>query len=150
MPGPMTKRETREFLAGPHVAVLGVPRGDDRPPHATPVWYAYEPGGDITFFTGTRGRKSRKAGLIEAAGVASLTVQREEFPYKYVTAECAVVGVDPPPSAEQVLAVARRYLPEGQARAFVEAEMGRPSGEFVLFTLRPVRWLTFDFAGEAG
>ena len=146
---PMTEQERRAFLAGLHVAVLSIARGGDRPPHATPVWYAYEAGGDVTFFTGTRGRRSRKAELVEAAGVLSLTVQREEFPYGYVTVEGTVVAVDRPPTVEQALAVARRYMPEEQARGFVEAEIGHPAGEFVLFTVRPDRWLTFDFADEA-
>jgi uncharacterized protein len=150
MPRPMTEQERQEFLAGQHVAVLSVAGGDDRPPHTTPLWYGYVPGGDITFFTGTQGRRSRKAGLIERAGALSLTVQREEFPYRYVTVEGTVVGADRPPSAEQVLAVVRRYLPEEQAKWFVRAELEDPSPEFVLFTVRPDRWLTFDFADEAG
>jgi hypothetical protein len=29
-------------------------------------------------------------------------------------------------------------------------ELDHPSPEFVLFTVRPDRWLTFDFADEAG
>lgn len=147
---PMTDPERQRFLAGPHVAVLSIGRGNNRPPHTTPVWYAYEPGGDVTFFTGTQGRRSRKAELVGEAGMLSLTVQREEFPYGYVTVEGTIVGEDRPPSVEQALAVARRYMPEEQARGFVEAEIGHPSGEFVLFTVRPDRWLTFDFAGEAG
>jgi nitroimidazol reductase NimA-like FMN-containing flavoprotein (pyridoxamine 5'-phosphate oxidase superfamily) len=147
---PMTEQERQSFLSGPHVAVLSIARDGGRAPHATPVWYAYEPGGDVTFFTGTQGRRSRKAELIGKAGAASLTVQQEEFPYRYVSVEGTVVSEDRPPSAEQVLAVARRYLPEEQARGFAEAELGHPSGEFVLFTLRPDRWLSFDFAAEAG
>ncbi len=147
MPRQMTERESQEFLAGPRVAVLSVADGD-RPPHATPVWYAYEPGGNVSFFTGTQGRRSRKARLVERAGAVSLTVQREEFPYGYVTIRGAVVGADRPPSAEQALAVARRYMPEEQARGFVQAELESPSGEFVLFTIRPDSWMTFDFADE--
>lgn len=150
MPGPMTEQVREEFLAEPRVAVLSIARGGDQPPHTTPVWYAYEPGGDVTFFTGTQGRKSRKAELVEGAGVLSLTVQREEFPYRYVTVEGTVVAVDRPPTAEQALAVARRYMPEEQARGFIEAELGHPTPEFVLFTIQPDRWLTFDFADEAG
>src|SRR5215203_4263394 len=150
MPRRMTEQERQEFLAEPHVAVLSVARGGDRPPHTTPVWYGYLPGGNITFFRGTQGRRSRKAGHIEKAGVLSLTVQREEFPYRYVTVEGTVVGADRPPSAEQMLAVARRYLPEEQAQWFVKAELEYPASEFVLFTVRPDRWLTFDFADEAG
>ena len=147
---PMTERERQEFLTGPHVAVLSIARDGGRAPHATPVWYAYEPGGDVTFFTGTQGRQSRKAELIGKAGAVSLTVQQEEFPYRYVTVEGTVVSEDRPPSAEQALAVARRYLPEEHAQGFVEAELGHPAPEFVLFTVRPDRWLTFDFAAEAG
>ena len=144
----MTENERQEFLAGPHIGVLSVAAGDDRPPHTTPVWYAYEPGASITFFTGTQGRKSRKAGLIEKARVLSLTVQREEFPYKYVTVEGTVVGSDRPPSAEQMLAIAGRYLPEETAQGFVEAELGHTGSGPVLFTVRPDRWLTFDFAED--
>jgi PPOX class probable F420-dependent enzyme len=146
----MTERERQEFLAGPHVAVLSIARDGGRAPHSTPVWYAYEPGGDVTFFTGTQGRRSRKAELIGKAGAVSLTVQQEEFPYRYVTVEGTVVSEDRPPSAEQALTVARRYLPEEHAQGFVEAELGHPAPEFVLFTVRPDRWLTFDFAAEAG
>jgi uncharacterized protein len=148
MPGPITVDERQEFLAGRHVGVVSVARGDSRPPHSTPVWYAYEPGGNISFFTGTQGRRSRKAGLVREAGVLSFLVQHEEFPYRYVTVEGTVVGEDRPPSTEQVLAVVRRYLPEEQAQWFVDAELGQPSSEFVLFTVRPDRWLSFDFSEE--
>ena len=68
MAGRMNEQERQRFLADTHVAVLSIARGAGRPPHATPVWYAYEPGGDITFFTGTQGRRSRKAGLVREAG----------------------------------------------------------------------------------
>lgn len=150
MPRPMTEQEGQRFLSEPRIGVLSVARGDDRPPHTTPVWYAYEPGGNLTFFTGTQGRRSRKAELVEGAGVLSLTVQREEFPYGYVTVECTVVRADRPPSAEQALAVARRYMPEQQAQGFVGTELGHPASEFVLFTARPDRWLTFDFSDDVG
>ena len=148
MPGPMTEDERQEFLAGLHVGVVSVARGDGRPPHATPVWYVYEPGGNISFFTGTQGRRSRKAELVREVGALSFLVQHEEFPYGYVTVEGTVVGEDRPPSEEQVLAVVRRYLPEEQARWFVDSELRQPSSEFVLFTVRPDRWLSFDFSDE--
>ena len=148
MPGPMTKGERQEFLAGRHVGVVSVARGDGRPPHSTPVWYAYEPGGNISFFTGTQGRRSRKAELVREVGALSFLVQNEEFPYRYVTVEGTVMGEDRPPSEEQVLAVVRRYLPEEQARWFVDSELRQPSQEFVLFTIRPDRWLSFDFSDE--
>lgn len=78
----------------------------------------------------------------------SLSVQRADFPYKYATVEGTVVGVDRPPSMEQMLAVVRRCLPEEQAQGFVEAELGRSKSELMLFTVRPDRWLTADFAED--
>jgi hypothetical protein len=148
MPRRMTEKERQEFLAEPRIGVLSVARGDDRPPHTTPVWYAYEPGADLTFFTGTQGRISRKAELVRRAGVLSLTVQREEFPYKYVTVEGSVIGLDSSPSAEQMLAIVGRYLPEEAAQGFVQAELAHPASGPIHFTVRPDRWLTFDFSDE--
>ena len=148
MPRQMTPQERQEFLAEPHVGVLSVASDDDRPPLTVPLWYGYEPGGNITFFTATQGRKARKTGLIRKVGVMSLCVQREEFPYKYVTVEGTVVEEDRPPSAEPMLAIARRYLPEEAAQWFVKAELGHPSSELVLFTVRPDRWLTADFTDD--
>ncbi|WP_028921254.1 pyridoxamine 5'-phosphate oxidase family protein [Pseudonocardia acaciae] len=149
MPRTLTATERERFLAEPHIGVLSVasdPDVDgDRAPLTVPVWYAYEPGGDITFFTGTQGRNARKTRLLERAGRFSFCVQQPTYPYKYVTAECAVVKADRAPRQEQVQAIVGRYLPEDAARGFAESETARPSGTFVLFTARPERWLSFDF-----
>jgi len=142
----MTDQEREAFLAEPRIGVLSVASGNDRPPLTVPLWYGYEPGGNLSFFTGTRGRKARKTELIRAAGVISLVVQQEVMPYKYVTVEGTVIQIDRPPSADQVLAIARRYLPEDQARGFVQGELAHPGSELVLFTIRPGRWLTADFS----
>jgi hypothetical protein len=37
----------------------------------------------------------------------------------------------------QALAIVRRYLPEAQAQGFVAAELDHPTGEFVLYSVRP-------------
>ena len=150
MPRHLTEHEREEFLAESHIAVLSVASDDHRPPLAVPVWYGYQPGGNLSFFTGTQGRKARKIGLIEQAGVLTLKVQRDEFPYRYVTVEGTVVRADRPPSAAQMLAIVRRYLPEVHAQGFVAAELERPESELVLFTVRPDRWLTLDFGDEVG
>lgn len=150
MPRVLTEQEREEFLAGLHVGLLSVTGESGRPPLAMPTWYRYQPGGNITFFTGTQGRKARKIELIQKAGVVSLSVQREEFPYKYVTVEGSVVKADQPPSAEQMLTIVRRYLPEEAAQAFVAAELARPGSMVVLFTVRPDRWWTGDFGEDAG
>jgi nitroimidazol reductase NimA-like FMN-containing flavoprotein (pyridoxamine 5'-phosphate oxidase superfamily) len=144
----MTEPEREAFLAEPRVAVLSVAGDGDRPPLTVPIWYHYQPGGNVTFFTGTQGRKARKIGLIERAGVVSLCVQQPQQPYRYVTVEGAVIDADRPPAAAQALAIARRYLPEEFAQGFVAAELERPASEWVLFTVRPERWLSLDFAAD--
>jgi hypothetical protein len=142
----MNEQQRQAFLAEPHIGVLSVASDGNRPLLTIPLWYAYTPGGDLTFFTGTQGRKARKTGLIEQAGMVSLCVQRAEFPYKYVTVEGTVIGTDRPPSREGMLAIIRRYLPEEQAQGFVAAELAQPSPTLVLLTIRPDRWLAADFS----
>jgi nitroimidazol reductase NimA-like FMN-containing flavoprotein (pyridoxamine 5'-phosphate oxidase superfamily) len=135
----LTDHERQTFLAEPHIGVLSVAGDAGRPPLMMPVWYGYQSGGNLSFFTGMQGRKARKTTRIEEAGVLSLLVQREEIPYKYVTVEGTVVQIDRPPAAEQVLAIVRRYLPEEYAQGFVKAELDDPSPHFVHFTVRPDR-----------
>jgi PPOX class probable F420-dependent enzyme len=142
----MTKDEREAFLADTHVCVLSVINDGDRPPHASPVWYGYEPGGTITFFSNSQGRTSRKSILVERAGKVAITVQSETFPYRFVTVEGTVTRADRPPPADGVLAIVRRYLPEEQAQGFVRAELDRPDSTLVLFTIRPDRWLSADYA----
>ncbi|GAB3491223.1 pyridoxamine 5'-phosphate oxidase family protein [Amycolatopsis cihanbeyliensis] len=143
----MTRTQREEFLADTRIAVLSVASDDHRPPLTVPVFYGYQPGGEITFFTGTEGRRARKTRLIERAKVLSICVQREEPPFQYVTVEGTLAGIERPPSAEQLRNVIRRYVPEDVARQWVEEEIGNPAGTLVLFRVRPDRWLSMD-AGE--
>lgn len=85
MPRRMAQQEREAFLAEPRVGVVSVASDDGRPPLVVPLWCGYRPGEDITFFTGTQGRTARKTALIERAGVLSLSVQHDEFPYKLFT-----------------------------------------------------------------
>ena len=146
----MTKDEREAFLADLHVAVMSVASDSDRPPLTVPIWYAYQPGGNLSIFTGSHRRKARKSRLIERAGVLSLSVQQETPPYKFVTVEGTVVQTDRPPSADQLYAIISRYLSEEMAQGFVAEELGRENSELVLYTIRPVRWITFDFSEDAG
>jgi nitroimidazol reductase NimA-like FMN-containing flavoprotein (pyridoxamine 5'-phosphate oxidase superfamily) len=129
--------------------VLSLPSDDERPPLAFPVWYGYQPGGQITYYTHRGEPKSRKLRLLHEGSVVSLCVQREELPYKYVTVEGTVVEENETPTAEQMLAIVRRYLPDDDARAYLDGE--RASGaKLVLFTIRPDRWAGLDFGEDAG
>ncbi len=150
MPRDLKDSEAQAFLAEKHIAVLSLPSDDARPPLAFPIWYGYEPGGDITYYTHRTARKSRKQRLLGAGTVVSLCVQREELPYKYVTAEGTVVAVDESPSMEQMLAIVRRYLPEDAAQGYVMGEVENPDVDLVLFSIRPDRWSGYDFGDDTG
>ncbi len=130
------------FLAALHVGVLSVAADDGRPPASVPIWYDYIPGQNIRVNTGS---SSRKAKLIERAGVVTLVVQREEPPYQYVVVEGTVIETTKPTPIEVREEIAIRYLGDEGGRAFVQSLEGQES---VLFTIRPDRWITADFSGE--
>lgn len=146
----MTESECQVFLAEPRVGVLSVASDAERPPLTVPIWYCYQPGGNITLLTGTQGRTVRKARLIHKAGAVSLLVQVDQFPYKYVTVEGTVVQAHQPPTADQMFAIVRRYLPEEQVQAFVQYEVSNPSDTLILFTIRPDRWISTDYSADDG
>lgn len=137
-----TETERQEFLAAKHVGVLSVAATDGRPPASVPIWYDYTPGGNVRIMTGP---SSRKARLIDRAGVVTLVVQREEPPYQYVVIEGAVVDTTNPAPPDVQEAIAIRYLGEEGGRAFVRSMEGV---EEVLFTIRPDRWLSADFTDD--
>jgi nitroimidazol reductase NimA-like FMN-containing flavoprotein (pyridoxamine 5'-phosphate oxidase superfamily) len=139
----MTEQEREEFLADVHVGVLSVAGGAGRPPTSVPTFYAYEPGGEITMFTGTQRRAPKRIDLIKEAGVVTLVVQREQMPPAYVAVEAELVEVGKP-TPEQMLTIARRYMPEEHAQGYVQTELGDPENLVTLFTFRPTRWLTSD------
>jgi nitroimidazol reductase NimA-like FMN-containing flavoprotein (pyridoxamine 5'-phosphate oxidase superfamily) len=139
----MSKQQREEFLAGSHVGVLSVTGEPGHPPTSVPTFYAYEPGGELTMFTGTQRRAPKRIELIKAAGVVSFVVQREEMPPAYVTVEAELVEVSKP-TPEQMLTIARRYMPEEHAQGYVQTELGDPENLVTLMTFRPTRWLTSD------
>jgi uncharacterized protein len=134
--------ERQSFLEAVHVGVLSVAAEDGRPPASVPIWYDYAPGGNIRVNTGA---SSRKAKLIERAGVVTLVVQREDPPYQYVIVEGTVVETTSPTPTDIRESIAIRYLGEEGGRAFVRGMEGQDT---VLFTIRPDRWITADFSGE--
>lgn len=136
----MTESERQEFLAGLHVGVLGIERADG-PPLVLPVWYSYEPGGDVEVLTSASSLKGR---LIAAAGRASLCAQEEALPYKYVTvegsAEIDVLGAD---AKAAVLPMAIRYLGEEMGRGYAS---GDTAADEIRIRIRPERWFSVDYA----
>lgn len=136
----MTTAEREAFLAGLHVGVLGLERRDG-PPLVVPIWYSYEPGGDVVMLTSATSLKFR---LASAAGRGSLVAQQETLPYKYVSVEGDVVieplGDDAHASA---LPMAVRYLGEELGAAYVASGTGVDQ---VRVRLTPQRWHTIDYS----
>jgi len=139
-PMDMTESERDEFLADLHVGILAIAR-KDKGPLALPIWYQYEDGDVVIHMDGS----SVKAKLLRATGRATMTVQTEAPPYKYVSVEGPVVV-----QAEERddLAMAVRYLGPEFGRWYVD---NNPStDESVVARLTPERWLTCDFAKGMG
>lgn len=136
----MTEQEREEFLAEVHVGVLAVAR-DGAGPLAVPVWYGYEPGGDVQIWMERRSRKYR---AVEQAGRLSLVAQTETSPYKYVSVEGPVVSAAQP-TRDEALAITSRYWPADQAVAYVDSALGPDS---VLVRMKPEKWLSNDQGKE--
>ena len=138
----MSPAEREAFLAEVHVGVLTVAVGEGRGPLATPVWYNYQPGGEVSV---TTGGSSRKARAIAATGRFSLCAQFEAAPYKYVTVEGPAV-IEPAELAERV-AIARRYLGTEQGDAWIAAN---PEVDDVMIRMTPEHWQSADFSKAEG
>ena len=141
----MTSTERETYLADLHVGVIAVER-PDRAPLSVPIWYAYEPGGEV-LVSSLAG--SLKARLITAAGRFSITVQDETYPYRYVTADGSVTSIETADDAT-MMAIAARYLGEEGGRAFMESfAKDHPDAESLLFRMRPEHWLSIDYSKES-
>lgn len=136
----MTNAEREQFLADVHVGVIAVER-PSRAPLAVPVWYYYETGGEVLVWTDIGSVKER---LIRAAGRFSFTVQVEQPPYRYVTAEGPVTAIDPA-TAEVARLIATRYLGDDAGAAFAEQSLTAKS---VVIRMSPEQWLSSDYSKE--
>lgn len=139
----MTVEEREAFLRDLHVAILAIER-PGRGPHALPIWYVY----DGTEVLMTVGADSVKATLLARAGRATLTVQEEALPYRYVSVEGPVtIAPGAPDDGYDLRAVAIRYLGDGLGAAYAEENAG--SDGVLTVRLRPERWTTVDY-GKTG
>ncbi|PAZ13453.1 pyridoxamine 5'-phosphate oxidase [Streptomyces sp. SA15] len=135
----LTREQREQFLAEPHVAALAVDAGAGRAPLTVPIWYQYEPGGDIWITTELDSRKNQ---LISAAGRFSLMVDRLEPTIRYVSVEGPVVDTTPT-TLEQLREISARYLPAEQVDAYVDFSW-KNHGEQVVIRMRPERWVSSD------
>jgi nitroimidazol reductase NimA-like FMN-containing flavoprotein (pyridoxamine 5'-phosphate oxidase superfamily) len=144
MPAPMTREEREAFLAGIHVGVLSVDE-PGRGPLSVPVWYLYEPGGEILLVTRP---EARKAPLLVAGARVSFLVQSEEMPPRYVTVQGRVASAEPADVARDVKPVVRKYLGAEVGDAYVDNT--RPDGtNEIVVRIRPVCWYSRDFGRQS-
>jgi PPOX class probable F420-dependent enzyme len=134
----MTKEKREAFLADLHVGVVGVAAAS-RGPYLFPVWYLYEPGGDIEFLTN---KDAKKLDLLKNTGRFSLLVQDENPPYKYVSVEGPIVSMEDANHEIDLAPIARRYLGDEGGDEYVEETAG---DEEVLIRMRPERWSSADY-----
>ena len=136
----MTRPERESFLEELHVGVISITEAG-RGPLTVPIWYAYEPGGDLWVITD---RGSRKGKLLESAGRFSLCVQSEAPPYRYVSVEGAVASIEVADTEKHLRPMAHRYLGEAGGDMYVK-ETSDEAGENVVVKMRPERWLSVDY-----
>ena len=135
----MSTTEREAFLAETRVAVVSIAEAG-RGPLALPIWYSYEPGGEIRFVTGG---ESKKARLLRVAGRLTLSVQDEAPPYRYVSVE-GPATIGRPDFERDVRRTALRYLGEPMGEAYLQAT-AREHESAVLVTVRPQHWLSADY-----
>ncbi len=135
----LSKAEREQFLAEPHIGALSVVEAADRAPLVVPIWYQYEPGGELWISTGV---DSRKAKAIRAAGRFSLMVERTEPTVRYVSVEGPVTRIDPG-NAEQSREIAARYLAAEKVEEWLEYERTQLPEHLTIY-LRPERWASAD------
>lgn len=135
----LPREEREQFLAEPHVAALSVDAGAGRAPLTLPIWYQYEPGGDIWVMTGLDTRKNQ---LIQAASRISLMIDRLEPTIRYVSVEGPVIRTTPA-TLEQLREISARYLPAEKVDGYVDFAW-KNHGEQVVIHMRPERWVSSD------
>lgn len=138
--GAFTPAERDAFLEGLHVGVLAVDE-PGRGPLALPIWYLYRDGEVHINIDGS----SLKARLLRASGRATMTVQDEAPPYKYVSVEGPV---EVRPHTTGNLEMATRYLGPELGRWYADNNPG--TDDSVVAVLRPEHWRTFDFGKVMG
>ena len=133
----MSPAEREAFLAGVHVGVMSIERADG-PPLTVPVWYDYEPGGEVVVIIGEDSIKNR---LLGRSGRFSLCAQQEDLPYKYVSVEGPVNASVPAEAEAHTKPMAIRYLGEEMGTAYAAND----TGTSVRVAMTPERWFTVDY-----
>jgi nitroimidazol reductase NimA-like FMN-containing flavoprotein (pyridoxamine 5'-phosphate oxidase superfamily) len=112
-----------------------------RGPLSVPVWYRYEPGGEILLVTRP---EARKAKLLTPGARVAFCVQTEDLPPKYVSIQGRVAAAEPADIARDLKPVVRKYLGTEVGDAYIDGT--RPNGtNEIAVRIRPERWFSRDF-----
>lgn len=133
----MTVQEREEFLADLHVGVVSIPR-KRKGPLTVPIWYDYDPGGEVWMITD---EGSIKGKLLAGAERISLCAQTETAPYQYVSIEGPFTTG--PVADGQLLHMATRYLGEKQGKAYAAASSGSEGS--IVVRIKPETWFTVNY-----
>jgi nitroimidazol reductase NimA-like FMN-containing flavoprotein (pyridoxamine 5'-phosphate oxidase superfamily) len=141
----MTRQEREAFLADVHIAIISIGEAG-RGPLAVPIWYGYEPGGEIWIVTDAQSRKGR---LLADEKRFSLCVQTEEPPYKYVSVEGPITSMSVADLERDLRPLAHRYLGAELGDRYIEATGGTDArSDSIVVRMRPERWLSTDYANH--
>jgi PPOX class probable F420-dependent enzyme len=132
----MAAPDREAFLAEPHIGVLTIARTEGQPPLASPIWYEYVDG----VVAINVGRGSVKARLAAAAGVASLTVQTEQLPYRFVTVGGPLAIGDADDAIRR--RIASRYMPADMVDGYLATG---DAADMVTLRLTPTTWHSNDY-----
>ena len=132
----MAAAEREAFLAEPHIGVLTIARAEGQPPLASPIWYEYVDG----VVAINVGRGSEKARRAEATGSASLTVQTEQLPYRFVTVGGSLT-IGPADDATR-RRIASRYMPAAMLDDYLATG---DAADMVTLHLTPATWHSNDY-----
>jgi nitroimidazol reductase NimA-like FMN-containing flavoprotein (pyridoxamine 5'-phosphate oxidase superfamily) len=139
----MTEEEREAFLASVHVGVMSVAR-KEKGPLTIPIWYRYEPGGELSILIGP---DSMKARLLARAGRFSLCVQTEVVPYRYVSVEGPIVETRQVDREADARVMAHRYLGKELGDQYVE---DGNDDSMICVSMRPETWYTVDYGKAMG
>ena len=133
----MTTSERDDFLSEVRIGVLAIER-DDKGPLCAPVWYRYSP---QVGFEIAMAYASAKSILLRRHGSATICIQDEQLPYRYVTAEgeASVDLLTPEGRDDLHRDIAIRYLGEDLGNQYADAF---PGHEEAKVTITPRRWRT--------
>ena len=134
----MSSVERERFLSALHVGIISIPRAA-KGPLTVPIWYDYEPGGEVWVITDS---DSIKGKLLTKSSRISLCAQTETAPYQYVSVEGPFTTR--PSTQEELLAMAVRYLGEEQGQAYAENSAGGGEGSIVV-AIAPETWFSVDY-----